>query len=424
MRASWITLPIALLVATASAVSVTVGQVGCSDNTSNFVTRDQFAGQYAQALCSSLTHCCQENDVTQNYAQCTQGWETAVNNLLNGPGSSGNYDVTAATNCIAAVRNAQDGSCQPVDGSLSAARPQCQAVFAGQLPLGAPCTSAGQCAPIDGGEVACAVVPGDGGAGGGGGGQLPLAAGIFSPGITLPRDVPVCVQVVPPEGGSNPIPCTINATAGSDTCTAQGMYCDPTSLTCQALNAAGGGCDPSVATSCQPGNYCAAGSAVASSGGDGGTGAMSPILHDLHPLATDGGDGGDDAAPDALAEAGDDASATDAAPADDASDEASTPEASTSEGGGGTGDGGGGGTASAPGVCAPQGPIGSPCSSLVMCDATGTCNTASQTCVALEPPGSSCTSGSQCTIGVCDATTHKCLTNAIATTAACNGSTQ
>jgi hypothetical protein len=59
-----------------------------------------------------------------------------------------------------------------------------------------------------------------------------------------------------------------------------------------------------------------------------------------------------------------------------------------------------------------------------MCDATGACDTTTQLCIALEPPGSPCTSGAECTIGVCDGTTHKCLTNAIATTAACNGSSQ
>jgi hypothetical protein len=57
-----------------------------------------------------------------------------------------------------------------------------------------------------------------------------------------------------------------------------------------------------------------------------------------------------------------------------------------------------------------------------MCDATGTCDLANtHTCIPILQPGATCSSGTQCTIGVCDATTHACLTNAIATTAACNG---
>ncbi|HEY6461302.1 MAG TPA: hypothetical protein VIY73_14150, partial [Polyangiaceae bacterium] len=120
MRASWVSFPVALLVAAACAVSATVGQVGCSES-STFVTQDQFPSEYAQALCSSLTHCCAENGVSQDYDECTKGWESAVSALLNGPQSSGNYDVTAATQCIQAVRDAAGASCQPVAGSLSAA---------------------------------------------------------------------------------------------------------------------------------------------------------------------------------------------------------------------------------------------------------------------------------------------------------------
>jgi hypothetical protein len=66
--------------------------------------------------------------------------------------------------------------------------------------------------------------------------------------------------------------------------------------------------------------------------------------------------------------------------------------------------------------------VGSPCTDPAMCDATGYCDVgATNTCQAIKQPGDPCTSGTQCSIGLCDATTKTCLTNAIATTAACNG---
>ena len=43
MRASWVTFPVAVFVATACAVSVTAGQVGCNPPSKGYVTRDQFA---------------------------------------------------------------------------------------------------------------------------------------------------------------------------------------------------------------------------------------------------------------------------------------------------------------------------------------------------------------------------------------------
>jgi hypothetical protein len=329
-------LPAAVVTAILGAVA---WQTGCNTNLS-YVSEDHFAAEYAQALCTSLQPCCSENDVAYDYQACAAGWQAVVENLLYGPTSTGNYNAADATNCIAQIRAAQGASCQPVPGSLSAARDTCQAIFAGTAPLGAPCTSAAQCAPIDGSVVTCAVPAGES-ADGGGGGELPLEYPGLSPqGLTVsPQDVPVCVSVSPPDGGaagSGP-PCSIRADAGTDTCQATGMYCDPKALTCTPLSTAGGACDPSVVSSCQAGNYCA----------PAGGGAGSCIL---------------------------------------------------------------------------AGPVGTPCTAAPMCDSTGFCDlTVSHTCLAIEQPGQSCTSGLACSIGVCDATTHTCLTNAIATTAACTG---
>jgi hypothetical protein len=314
-------------------------QAGCN-NRLNYVSEDHFAAEYAQALCTSLQPCCAENGVAYSYDECAAGWQTAVQALLTGPNATGNYNIQLATSCIDQVRAAQGATCQPLPGSLSAARVTCQGVFAGTLPLGAPCSSALQCQQMDGSVIACAVVPGDAG---GGGGQLPLGdpsvslQGV-SQGVTV-QDVPICVAEAPPDAAAPATPpaCSIQAAAGTDTCTSTGGYCDPMAMTCMPFQMAGGMCDPAVLSSCLPGNYCVAAGASA-------------------------------------------------------------------------------------GTCAVGGPVGSPCTATAMCDATGYCDAAgSKTCLAIQQPGQSCTDNSTCSIGECDPTSHTCLANAIATTAACTG---
>jgi hypothetical protein len=240
-----------------------VGQAGCEPQLT-YVSKDHFAAEYAQALCTSLQPCCAENQVGYDYAACAAGWEAAVNALLDGPSASGNYDTTVATSCIAQVRAAQGASCQPGPGTLTAARATCQSIFAGEVPLGAPCTMASQCAQMDGSVIACAIVPGDAGAGGGG--MLPLAEqGVSLQGLTVsPENVPICVMLPPDDAGmAMAAPCSIDTAAGTDTCTSVGMYCASTmtatmttTMTCQPLAMAGGMCDPAVVGSCVPGNYC------------------------------------------------------------------------------------------------------------------------------------------------------------------------
>lgn len=319
-------------------LGVVVEQTACNPQPS-YVTQDHFAAQYAQALCTSLQSCCAENGIGQDYAACTKGWSAAVNNLIYGPTATGEFNVPLATNCIAEVQAAQGQSCQPIPGSLSAARATCQSIFAGQVPLGAPCSQAADCMQMDGSVITCATVPGD--AGGGGGGQLPLSdprVGLQDISLS-PENVPICVAEPPPDAGMTMgmTSCSINTTAGTDTCTHMGQYCDPAMLVCMPQAAAMGACDPAVIASCLPGAYCTA-------------------------------------------------------------------------------------AAMGAGACAAAGPVGSPCTDPSMCDATGMCDlTGTHKCVAILQPGTACTSGSQCTIGLCDPQAKTCLSNAIATTAACNG---
>ena len=320
-------LSFALLAASLVAVA---GETACT-HASSRVTADRFPDLYAQALCTSLQPCCAENNVSFDFGACTKGWAAEVGVLI---AAAPNFDPNAAATCIAQVSAAQNVSCQPIDGSLSSARGTCQAIFAGQLQPGDPCTSAAQCAPQPGMDVICASAPPDGGADGGssGGGTLPLAA----PGVQLQggggvvmADVSVCIAL-PPSGGSG---CTVSG--NTDSCIASGAFCDTTANTCTPLSPAGGPCDPAVVASCQPGNYCTTVAGVA--------------------------------------------------------------------------------------TCMAAGGVGSACTDPSMCDSTSYCDTGSKTCSPILGPGVSCSSSVQCTVGVCDATTHACLTNAIATTAACTG---
>jgi hypothetical protein len=226
---------------------------GCNSLQSVYVPEERFPAAYAQALCTSLQHCCAENRVAFSYDECTAGWEKDIANLLLSPDAGGNYDPQVATQCVQLVSAAAAASCQPVAGSLSAARDVCQGVFVGQTPTGGSCTSSAQCAPVDGSTVECAIVPPDAGVG-----QLP-----FSPdqGGAAIQGVPVCVAL-PLDSGT--VSCTTGQEGGTttDPCLAIGMYCDPGSASCQPLNGMGGACDPSAIDSCAPGTFCMQGTCV------------------------------------------------------------------------------------------------------------------------------------------------------------------
>jgi hypothetical protein len=314
-----------------SIVSVVVASVGivwgCNGLEGAALVESRFPAAYAQALCTSLQHCCAENSVPYNYTTCSDGWEHIITAVLASPDAggpdSGAYSPQTAAQCVQLIVAAATVSCQPVPGSLSDARNLCNTILTGQIAQGSPCTSSPQCAPVDGSVVACAVVPGDSGTGG-----LPFA-GEAGGGAT--QAVPVCTTL-PMLGDGGGMPCLGPDAGIADPCLRYGLFCDPSALQCAPLNSVGGACDPSSISSCAPGGYC-----------DQGVCTMS-----LAP--------------------------------------------------------------------------GSACTSTAQCDSTSQCDVSgTKTCVALSAPGTQCTQGNQCTVGVCDGTTKKCLTNGIATTAACSG---
>ena len=68
--------------------------VACgSDEGTDTITAERFPSAYAQALCGSLQHCCDENQVAENFASCTSGWKSYVEKLL---GAGRNEEAAAA----------------------------------------------------------------------------------------------------------------------------------------------------------------------------------------------------------------------------------------------------------------------------------------------------------------------------------------
>lgn len=229
----------AILLSAASAIAI----AACSnDEGTNNISADLFPSAYAQALCGSLQHCCDENQVALNFATCTEGWKAYVQTLLSGPSELTNYDPRAAKACVDAIRTASGVSCQPVAGSISDARATCLGIFVGRKAIGQPCATAAECAPDpSGGRVACEASPNATE-----GGVLPLSVVIRDLAITSP----VCVLVPSAEEGA---PCLIDPNSVQSNC-GEDLYCDPTTTTCIQLGTIGASC---VAGSCAPGGICA-----------------------------------------------------------------------------------------------------------------------------------------------------------------------
>ncbi len=308
-----------MFAAVALVISITPG---CgSDPPRKTLDADQFASAYAQALCTSLQHCCDENQVAYDYAACTRGWKADIDRRLSVGDTS--YDPRTANDCIVQIQASQSSSWEPTKGSVSDARDLCMSTFIGKKPLGAPCTASSECAPPPDGRVVCDTAPtklSDGGA-------LPLSVGTRGLGTLA---APVCTLVQPPAPGE---PCAFAAGQVGVTSCGEALFCDAATGRCKARAQAGETCQPG---GCTAGTYCAA----LSSGS----------------------------------------------------------------------------------ACATLVARGGACDTAGQCDSTSRCDVSgSKTCIAKKGPGDTCTDDTDCQIGSCDATTKRCLKNAYATTAACNG---
>ena len=216
--------------------------VACgSDEGTDTITAERFPSAYAQALCGSLQHCCDENQVAENFASCTSGWKSYVEKLLGATAALTNYEPRTAKACVDAIRAAGSVSCQPIPGSISDARATCAQIFVGKKPIGAACSTAAECAPDPGGKaVVCAVPPEKLDAG-----VLPLSVRPFA--ITAPVCTLSGAASVP--GG----PCLVDAANVRSNCD-PASYCEPKTQKCTPLGVVGADCIPG---SCAPGGVCA-----------------------------------------------------------------------------------------------------------------------------------------------------------------------
>jgi hypothetical protein len=208
-----------------------------------------FPQAYAQALCASLRHCCEANEVTFSDPACTAGWRDKVAKLVEDPDLAANYDPKIATECVERVRGAEGATCDPDPGSISAARDVCQRVFLGKKELGATCTSSLECAPMPGQIVACEGLPvPDPSAG-----LLPLSfpRSALAGGLRVQAPVPVrrCIAIPPPAAGSSCASPELKSICEGD----PASFCDASDGICKGRADVGAPCK---AGGCKAGLHC------------------------------------------------------------------------------------------------------------------------------------------------------------------------
>jgi len=239
------------ITAIASVSAALFAPVACGNSLkSTYIPAERFPAAYAQALCTSLQHCCNENQVTFDYNACTAGWKNNVQKYFADPNLAAaiNYDPKAATSCVQLVQAAETVSCAPVPASISDARATCQTIFSGKKPPGADCTLDAECAPVEGNIVRCIPAAGEDA-----GGQLPL--GYATLGLqAVPLGSPICVAIPIDQTGA---PCAIPDGGAGNGCNGDpGSFCDPGTHTCVPRADVGGACSSASIDSCKAGAYC------------------------------------------------------------------------------------------------------------------------------------------------------------------------
>lgn len=315
---------------TTAALAATLGS-GCgSASNPDFVDIRLFPSAYAQALCGSLRHCCDENQVTFVDSECTAGWKSVVDKLIADPVLGGNYDPRIATSCIDQVRAAAPATCDPEPGSISAARDTCQRVFLGRKPVGELCSSSLECAPVPDQIVGCEGLPiPDPNAG-----LLPLStmtpespSTLGTRSVIAPQALPTarrCVALPPPSPGSSCATLALKTLCEKES----SQYCDATDGICKARGDSG---QPCSAGGCVVGFYCSNG------------------------------------------------------------------------------------------FCEPGSESGGACTDSAACNTFLRCNLGTGRCEDRLRPADTCDTDADCSIGICDLSTKRCLRNAIATSESCRG---
>lgn len=307
-----------------------VDGAACSNNIdSPFIPVGRFSKAYAQALCGSLHHCCNQNQVSYTDTECTAGWKAVVDKILTDQYLAGNYSEQLGTACVNEVIAASGTTCDPLPGSISAARDACQLVFHGRKQVGELCSSPLECAPVVDSIVTCQGFP----IANPNKGLLPLSV---SGGASAQRGAgELHLAVIPSQrtcvAYATDSAATSCATADLKSICEQNAdhFCDSADQVCKLRGDLGSECTASLG--CKAGLFC------------------------------------------------------------------------TSL------------------VCSPGLTAGGPCAATTDCSDFYYCDTASKTCTDKKRPGEACAIDEQCTVGVCDLQTKKCLANGVATSEACNG---
>ena len=235
-------------------LALTAAAACSNDFQSPYIPRERFSAAYAQALCSSLQHCCSQNQVPYDDASCTAGWKGVVDGILADPVLAGNYSEQQATDCVNQVKSAATTTCDPLPGSISAARDACQLVFIGRKRLGELCTSPLECAPVPDGIITCQGFPipnPDRGV-------LPLnrkpdvsrQPGASELRLAVIPSQRTCISYPSPGSGSSCTTPELRSYCELD----PSSWCDPTDQFCKARGELGGNCTSN--DSCKAGLFC------------------------------------------------------------------------------------------------------------------------------------------------------------------------
>jgi hypothetical protein len=200
---------------------------------------DDFASRYAEATCNAMPDCCKTGEFDYDADRC----KTATAVVMSGSIYNAlatlkvHFDQAAAENCLA-VRVELYRSCKG-DGQAELAA--CNAILAGEVPVGSPCSSVFECTKVSDMTVTCA----------------PDAMGSTKS---------HCAAMPPTPVGKSGDACSATCrTSPTDGCTtidgapsaaaclvADGLMCDPALHTCAAAPQIGETCDPF----CVAGAYC------------------------------------------------------------------------------------------------------------------------------------------------------------------------
>jgi hypothetical protein len=222
------------------------GWSGAPDSGLGPIAMEDFPARFAEALCSNIGPCCQQeahpHDVTTCYARA----EAPIRSEVMRVQTEGRpYDAAAARSCVDTMTFLAR-SCY-YDGASTLFEDACEPVFRGNLPEGAPCTfaeectSGGGCGSPDGGPNTC---------------QRTIGPKRANAGDS-------CVTTCMRSATSGGIDCTVpgpDAPTPGDQCYVEdGLFCESSTYLCTPTPLLGQAC---MGSPCRGEAYCESGACV------------------------------------------------------------------------------------------------------------------------------------------------------------------